>query len=286
MRFLIMGANGMAGHAAALYLRERGHEVAGFAKRTSPVCETVTGDARDREAVARAIREQRPDVVVNCIGVLNARVDENLADGIYLNSFLPHELARRCDEARCKLIHISTDCVFSGKTGAYTEDSVPDETSFYGRTKYLGEVIGGRHLTFRTSIVGPELKDGGVGLFHWFMGQKGPVNGFAGVLWSGVTTIQLAAAVERAAEEDLRGLYQLSNNQKISKYELLRLFGQYCREDRIEILPREEPVNDKTLVCTRRDFSYRVPDYEAMVMEMAAWIQSHGELYRRYRGGN
>lgn len=280
MRFLILGANGMAGHAAALYLRERGHEVTGFARTPGPACEkTVIGDALDREAVRGAIETQRPDVVVNVIGILNKQVDANPANGIYLNSCLPHELAAYCSAAGCKLIHISTDCVFSGKTGGYTEASVPDETSLYGRSKHLGEVDYGNHLTFRTSIIGPELKAGGVGLFHWFMGQAGTVNGFTRVLWSGVTTIQLAAAIEQAAAENLTGLYHLSNNEKISKYDLLCQWNRRCRARKAAISPVDEPVSDKTLLCTRRDFSYRVPSYEAMTEELSAWIRRHKNLY-------
>lgn len=231
----------MAGHVAALYLRERGHEVTGFARTPSPACEeTVTGDALGRKTVRRTIEAQRPDVVVNGIGILNTRVDADPARGIYLNSCLPHELAMYCGDVGCKLIHISTDCVFSGKTGGYTETSVPDETSLYGRSKHLGEVEYGGHLTFRTSIIGPEFKADGVGLFHWFMSQTGTVNGFTDVLWSGVTSIQLASAIEKAAAENLTGLYQLSNNKKISKYDLLRQLNWHCRKSEVMIFPKEE----------------------------------------------
>jgi dTDP-4-dehydrorhamnose reductase len=282
MRFLVFGVLGMAGHLIAHYLLEQGHEVIGFARKPSPVCTTIVGDAMDPLSVSLAIVEKKFDVVVNCIGVLNKAVDANLAMGIYLNSYLPHYLAKCCDKTSSKFVHISTDCVFTGRIGGYTEKSVADETSYYGRTKFLGEVLDGNHLTLRTSIVGPEIKRNGIGLFHWFMQQHKSAYGFVNVLWSGVTTLELAKAVEAAAEQNISGLYHLSNNTKITKYDLLQLFNQYCKLEKIEILKKDMPMNDKTLFCTRKDFNYIVSSYETMVVEMAEWLHVHKNLYAQY----
>lgn len=282
MKAMILGINGMAGHVMGIYMMEQGVDVIGFARKKNPVCNTIVGDALDATLVKQTIYSERPDVVVNCIGILNKAVDNDLETGIYLNSYFPHFVANCCDTIGAKLIHISSDCVFSGKASGYTEKSVPDETSYYGRTKFLGEVTGGLHLSIRTSIVGPELKDSGIGLFNWFMHNHTEVPGFAHVMWSGVTTIELAKAVLEFVNRNVSGLYFLTNGIGISKYDLLNLFNSICRVNPIEIKRCEEPVNSKVLICTRKDVEYEVPSYEHMIRDMNEWIQAHRELYGQY----
>lgn len=283
MKYLILGINGMAGHILAQYLIEQGHTVQGFAREHSPVCNTIIGDARNEQDIMAALKSDTYDYVINCIGVLNKFVDANLADGIYLNSVLPHFIAKQLKGTNTKLIHISTDCVFEGTKGKYTEDDIPDATSYYGRSKALGEVIDEKNLTIRTSIIGPELKSNGIGLFHWFMSQQDKVYGYEKVVWSGVTTLQLAKAIEQDIITPQTGLYHLVNNEDISKHDLLVLFNQYCREEPIEIGKNNTLVNDKTLRNTRAYQPFTVPSYEVMVQEMSEWMQSHPELYKQYR---
>lgn len=283
MNYFILGVNGMAGHTIAQYLIEQGHLVTGFARSKSPICRTVLGDARRERDLLRAINEVPFDVMINCIGVLNRFVDEKLADGIYLNSVLPHLLAEILKDSPVKLIHISTDCVFEGTRGGYIETDVPDATSFYGKSKALGEVVDEKNLTFRTSIIGPELKEDGIGLFHWFMQQNGEVQGFDQVIWSGVTTLQLAKAIEMDGKNSQSGLYHLVNNACISKYELLRLFHKYCRPVSEVVIKRNTEVrNNKSIINTREDKAFVVPTYEQMVREMADWIKRHPLLYKQY----
>lgn len=282
MKYLILGARGMAGHVVALYLKEQGNEVRGFARQPSPVCDTIVGDALDANTVHEAIYANHYDAVINCVGVLNRAVDRNLTNGIFLNSYFPHFVADCCDDVGAKFIHISSDCVFSGRSAGYVETDIPDEHSYYGRSKYLGEVTSGLHLSFRTSIIGPELKEGGVGLFNWFMHESNPVSGYARVMWSGVTTIELSKAIGKAVEQNLSGLYFLSNNEMISKHDLLCLFNKYCQGGKAEILKADLPISNKTLICTRNDFEYKVPSYESMVRDMSEWIQAHKELYGQY----
>lgn len=272
----------MAGHMIAGYLADQGHEVTGFAREVCGICKTITGDALRQADVHSAVLSDKFDVVVNAIGVLNQAVDENLKDGVYLNSYLPHFVASCCDEMEAKLIHISSDCVYSGNSAGYTETDAPDAVSYYGRTKFLGEVTYGNHVTFRTSIIGPELKENGVGLFHWFMKQAGKVSGYSHVMWSGVTTLELAKAVEMAAVHRLRGLYFLSNNVSISKHDLLVLFNEYCRKKKVVVSEAAFPIGNRLLICTRDDFAYEVPSYEEMVSEMAIWIRDHKDLYGQY----
>ena len=126
----------------------------------------------DKSEVKKTIHSAHYDYIINGVGVLNKFVDANPSDGIYLNSVFPHFLADCIKDSDTKLIHISTDCVFEGTKGCYTEQDIPDATSYYGRSKALGEVVDDKNLTIRTSIIGTELKKNGIGLFHWFLNQS------------------------------------------------------------------------------------------------------------------
>ncbi len=285
MRIIVFGANGMAGHMVALYLQEQGHEVTGFVKRKNDMFPCIEGNAMDTKLVKEILAgggEYNYDIIINCIGILNKAVDAKLAEGIYINSVLPHLLEECVSGTKTRVIHISSDCVFSGNTGHYRENSHPDAESYYGRTKALGELGDGNNLTIRTSIVGPELKKDGIGLFHWFMSQTGFVNGFTEVIWSGVTTLELAKAIDSAMKQGLTGLYHLVNNTVISKYELLCLFNRYLNENRTVIHQNGSFINDKSLEDTRLELQHKIPSYEVMVQELAVWMQKHPWLYAQY----
>lgn len=285
MKTIVFGANGMAGHMVALYLMEQGHEVTGFVKKSNALFPCIEGNALDTGLVRNVLESTEYDVVINCIGILNKAVDAKLAEGIYINSVLPHLLEECVADRKTRVIHISSDCVFTGNTGKYTETSHPDAESYYGRTKALGELVegtNGKNLTLRTSIVGPELKPDGIGLFHWFMSQSGFVNGFTEVIWFGVTTLELAKAIDSAVGQNLTGLYHLVNNEVISKYELLCLFNQYMNDNRTVIHQNGSFINDKSLVDTRRELLHQVPSYEVMIKELAEWIKDHAQLYSQY----
>lgn len=281
--YLIFGVNGMAGHVVAQYLMEQGHTVYGFARQQGVVCDTFVGDARKQEDIGKALRQAKYDYVVNCIGVLNRAISDHLVDGIYLNSVLPHYLSEQLRDTETKLIHVSSDCVFEGTKGNYREEDRPDADDYYGRSKALGEVIDGKALTLRTSIVGPELKENGTGLFHWFMTQREDAQGYQRVIWSGVTTLQLAKAIEQDIEKPRTGLYHLVNNDTICKYDLLELFNRYCRKKPIKIQSNTSVVSDRTLQNTKGAEGYAVPSYEQMVRSMGEWIDRHPQLYQQYR---
>ncbi len=284
MRIIVFGANGMAGHMVALYLQEQGHEVTGFVKRKNDMFPCIEGNAMDTKLVKEILAGEsiNYDIIINCIGILNKAVDAKLAEGIYINSVLPHLLEECVSGTKTRVIHISSDCVFSGNTGHYRENSHPDAESYYGRTKALGELGDGNNLTIRTSIVGPELKKDGIGLFHWFMSQTGFVNGFTEVIWSGVTTLELAKAIDSAMKQGLTGLYHLVNNKVISKYELLCLFNRYLNENRTVIHQNGSFINDKSLEDTRLELQHKIPSYEVMIQELAVWMQKHPWLYAQY----
>ena len=284
MKIIVFGANGMAGHMVALYLQEQGHEVTGFVKKKNDLFPCIEGNALDTSLIRKILEDTDYDIVINCIGILNKAVDARLAEGIYINSVLPHLLEECVADKETRVIHISSDCVFSGNTGHYREDSHPDSESYYGRTKALGELGNGKNLTLRTSIVGPELKKDGIGLFHWFMSQTGFVNGFTEVIWSGVTTLELAKSIESAMRQNLvgGGIYHLVNNMVISKYDLLCLFNKYLNNNRITIQQNGSFMNDKSLVDSRMELLHKIPSYEVMVQELAEWMNGHAQIYGQY----
>jgi dTDP-4-dehydrorhamnose reductase len=282
MEILILGATGMAGHTISLYLQEQGHSVTAFSTNAFPYCKNINGDAMDKDFIISMLRDVEYDVVINCIGVLNQACDSQPSRAVYLNSYLPHLLSDTLGGTKTKLIQMSTDCVFSGKSGPYSENSMRDGETFYDRTKALGEVEDDKNLTFRNSIIGPDMKENGIGLFNWFMKQSGTINGYTKAIWTGVTTLTLAKAMERAAVENLTGIYNLVNNESISKFDLLGLFNKQMRNGKLSIRENETVDLDKSLVNNRKDFAFQVPSYEQMIIEMKDWIYSHKELYPHY----
>lgn len=282
MRFLILGCNGMAGHLISLYLKENGHDVIGFARSESRYIDTILGDATDADLIRAIIHEGKYDSVINCIGLLNQFAEKNKSQAVYLNGYLPHYLAEITSGTDTQIIHMSTDCVFSGKRGQYTETDERDGQTFYDRTKAMGEIEDDKNVTLRQSIVGPDIKANGIGLLNWFMQQKGQVNGYTKAMWTGQTTLQLAKTMEAAATERAHGLYNTVPDTNISKYELLKLFNHYMRNDEININAVDGVNADKSLKRTRFEFDYRIPDYETQVAELSEWMMAHKELYPHY----
>jgi len=283
MKLLILGANGMAGHAITLFFKERGHDVTAYSVTSFPYCANIVGNAFETDNFKRMVQVGEYDVIINCIGILNQAADDNRSAAIYLNSYLPHLIAATIKDTNTKLIQMSTDCVFAGNAGPYYEKSFRDGTTFYDRTKALGEIEDDKNLTFRNSIIGPDMNENGIGLFNWFMKQKKPITGFTCALWTGVTTLTLAKAMEKAICENLSGLYNLVNNESISKYDLLLLFNKYFRNNSLVIQKDDQLKLDKSLRNTRTDFSFVVPTYEQMLQEMKEWVDDHQELYPHYR---
>lgn len=275
----------MAGHLVAIYLKEKGLDVTALSRRRIPLENNVLCDVFDKDRLIHIILEGKFDYIVNCIGLLNKECDRFPEQAVYLNSYLPHFVCSLINNMPTRFIQVSTDCVFSGTTGPYYENSFKDGKTFYDRTKALGEIENGRHLTFRNSIVGPDINPDGIGLFNWFMKQKGTINGFTEVYWTGITTLTLAQAIECAIEEEISGIYNLVNNSSISKYQMLIEFNEIFNKE-ITILKNADIVLAKTLVNTRTDFSFVVPSYHDMFLEMAVWMENHKEIYRHYYEAN
>lgn len=282
-KVLVLGSGGMLGHVVFTYLNELNkYELfnSSYPKPINP--DSILLDATDKLQVEKTIEEVRPNVIINCVGILIKGSQQDPSNAIYLNSFLPHQLSKLQHKQGGRLIHISTDCVFSGKTGNYKEDDYRDAYDTYGLSKSLGEVINDTDLTFRTSIVGPELKENGEGLLHWFFNQRGKINGFINAYWSGVTTLFLATAIDSAIEENFTGLYHITNGIKINKYDLLSLAKKVWKKDDIIINQFIGALVDKSFINTRKDKIIVVPDYEKMFYDLKKFMDLHPNFYRHY----
>jgi dTDP-4-dehydrorhamnose reductase len=281
VRILILGGAGMLGHRLSIEL-SREHEVWATIRSDSDDLPALPGVDRSRlfdsvdvtsaDQLTRVIGDTHPELVINCVGLVKQRSAANdslLA--IEVNSLLPHRLASACLAAGSRLLHVSTDCVFSGRDGAYTESSIPDAEDLYGRSKLLGEVAYPHTITLRTSIIGRELSTR-QGLAEWFLAQTHRVKGYTRSRFSGVTTHEFARVVSAYVipRSDLAGLYHLSSSP-ISKFELLEeLASAYGRD--VEIEAESETVCDRTLDSTRfrTATGFEPRTWPEMVEEMAS----------------
>ena len=286
-KVLVLGSAGLIGHQVYNYLKDSdNYELHNISYQNKIQDDTVLLDARNEQVFIDKITSISPKYIVNCIGILIDGSNADPENSIFLNSYMPHRLTRLADKINAKLIHISTDCVFSGdKKEPYIETDEKDGRGVYAKTKGLGEIISDKHLTLRTSVVGPELKNDGEELFHWFMGQSGEVLGYTKSVWSGVTTIELAKAVKWSIDHHITGLYHVTNNSSISKYDLLQLFQKYTKKD-INIKPFSGKDANKSFIDTRLLMDYKIPSYGQMISDMVDLIANNRLLYSQYKVGN
>ena len=286
-KILILGAAGMLGHKLCQRLPEQGYEVVATVRqpreRYAPYKEVfgqtrlVEGiDAMDFESLAALVKKEKPFAVVNCVGLIKQHRDaENRLLAVALNSYLPHRLDALCADDGARLVHFSTDCVFSGHKGQYRESDLSDAEDVYGRSKYLGETEGpaGDAVTLRSSIIGRELIGPRHGLFEWFLGQRGKrIGGFTKAIYTGFTTIEMARIVAKvlAAQKPLRGVYQVAS-APISKFDLLALLREIGGYP-VEIDANREFACDRSLVMNRftDETGYVAPAWKPMLEEMIA----------------
>lgn len=252
MRVLVLGASGMLGNAMLRVMSgQENWTVYGTLRSPNPALQALAPQAQllhgihadQPDSLLAAFAQSRPEVVINCVGLVKqlASADDPL-EAIPINAILPHRLARLCELAQARLVHISTDCVFSGSQGNYRESDIPDAEDLYGRSKLLGEVSDRHAITLRTSIIGHELgRDHG--LVGWFLSQQGRVKGYTEAIFSGLPTYELARVVRDHVipNTDLHGLYHVAA-EPISKHDLLqivnRIYGKALQiepDDRVKI---------------------------------------------------
>lgn len=282
-KILLLGSTGMAGHIVYYYLKSLNkYNIINASYRTKLTEDSFIINLKNISDLEKLVMFSNPDYIINCVGIL-IKGSRDIENAVFINAYLPHLLAKMADQVNAKLIHLSTDCVFSGKKGNYKEDSLKDAGDIYGQSKSLGEIFEGNHLTIRTSIVGPELKQNGEGLLHWFMLSSGEVTGYTNAIWGGITTLELAKAIESyLSNGDISGVVHLTNGKQINKYELLKLFKLFSKKENIIIKEGRGIKNVNKSLAKSKVLKYEVPTYSDMVRDQFLWMSQHKDLYTFY----
>ncbi len=283
MKILVLGASGMLGNAMLRVLAQYPHlQVSATVRSTSVsrhftpelAARIITGmDVENVDALVQLFTRVRPDVVINCIGLVKqlAKADDPLF-ALPINALLPHRLAKLCELIKARLVHISTDCVFSGSKGAYLETDAADAQDLYGRSKLLGEVDGSQAITLRTSIIGHELNSA-YSLINWFLAQQGCVKGYTRAIFSGLPTCELARVIGDFVlpRPELHGLYHVAA-EPIAKYDLLQLVKQEYGKS-LQIEPDKQLKIDRSLDGSRFRVAtgYIAPAWPQLVAQMCAF---------------
>jgi dTDP-4-dehydrorhamnose reductase len=288
LKILVLGGNGMLGHAMLRDLTPRHHVVATVRGRLEdyassglfqPETTVASVEATDWPRLAAVLREQAPDAVVNCVGVVKQRPEADAAvSTIEINGLLPHRLAELCHEIGARLVHLSTDCVFSGRRGGYRESDLPDPLDLYGRSKLVGEVSEPPGITLRTSIIGLELQRGS-SLVEWFLARRGTIRGFRRAIFSGFTTREMVRIVERVLVDGAvtSGVWHVAA-APISKHDLLVELARRIPRTDVEVVADDDFVCDRSLDGSAFEHAtgYRPPTWADMLDELAADVRRRG----------
>ncbi|KRF39214.1 NAD(P)-dependent oxidoreductase [Paenibacillus sp. Soil787] len=273
----------MAGHVITMYFESKNEYIVDNISNSMKLNNKSTQlDLTNLVDFEHFLEQNKYDYIINCVGVLNHFAEENKDKAILLNSYLPRYLEKKYMKEKTKIIHLSTDCVFSGKQGEYQENSFRDGDTFYDRSKILGEINNEKDITIRTSIIGPDINPLGIGLFNWFMHSRGEIKGYSNAYWSGITTIELARGIEEIMKQNISGLYHLVAKKKINKHDLLTLIKDIFNKNDVIITKYENQFVDKSLINTREDFDYSVNDYIEMINEISEWVNSNHAIYEHY----
>jgi dTDP-4-dehydrorhamnose reductase len=285
-RVMVLGASGMLGHCVATYLSEGALVFGGVRKRYrylpffKGVVQVPGCDVQNLQGIEDILLDINPHVIINCLGVVKQRVS-NQIEMVLANAIFPHWLLGFCHThlQETRIIHISTDCVFAGDKGNYTETDLPDAVDDYGMSKISGELVGNANvLTLRTSFIGPELDERRQGLMEWARSMKGTtVGGFAKAYFSGLTTLEFAKVIGLLVHDypTLYGLYHVSG-PAISKLDLVALISRVWNL-KLTIIPVDDPVVDRSLDGSRfRDeIMWGVPSWLDMLNELQGWERYH-----------
>lgn len=282
-RVLVIGASGMAGHVIYSFFKNHtDYETLGTTYRTKVYEENIILDIKNGDEVKLIIEKFSPHFIINAVGVLISGSKKSISNTIYVNSYFPHFLEDICFSSKIKLIHISTDCVFSGKKGKYREFDIKDARDVYGLSKSLGEINNRKDLTIRTSIIGPEVKLSGEGLFHWYMSQpnNSELKGFLNHYWSGVTTLVLAQKIFEVLESNITGVLHLTNNERISKHNLLLVFKKIWNKAQVSAF--DSDFKDKSFINTIYPELTVKRSYEEMLQEMKIFIDKNQNNFYKH----
>jgi dTDP-4-dehydrorhamnose reductase len=269
MKILVLGSNGMAGHVITKYMSIQNYDVDTVARANA----TFNLNVENKEQIEQFFNNTKNDYdfIINCVGLLVQDSINRPDRAAIINGWFPHLIEQTIKESKTKLIHLSTDCVFNGSLGQYVESSEHTETNFYGKSKSFGEVHNNKDITFRMSIIGPEKKENGTGLFHWFV-NKSPkeVNGWDNAWWNGITTLQLAKCIDMYIQNPtITGIYHLVNNSvSTNKYELLCKINLIFGLNKVVNKTQGPKTINKILIDTRQEINFNIPDYDAQLIEL------------------
>ena len=265
---LVLGGTGMLGHVLVKELeKESQFNVYNIVRENKLNDKSIICDVFNVEELKKSIEKVRPEIIINCIGLLKEQSNLNISKAIYLNSYLPQWLLEYCELKNIKFTHISTDCVFDGINGNYTEQSKPNAIDNYGKTKALGEFNRKNHLLIRTSIIGFEINNNARGLLSWFLNSRGEILGFDKVIWSGVTTLELSKGIRFSIVNKIDGLWNFTNGTPISKYQLLIKIKQTFGINKVEIKKDNQKKTDMSLK-SNRNIDFSIPTYQEMINEL------------------
>lgn len=291
MKILILGGDGMIGHKMVQVLSDFNHEIIISIREQRELTKQCFSSQVKvlfndflKENVFTFLDKVNPDVIINAIGITIRRcVNDDVSNAIYINSYFPYQLANWVGIHNKRLIHFSTDCVFSGYEGSYSEDATPNALDYYGKTKGLGEVFSKNTLTLRSSMIGPELFNK-TELFEWVINnKKKEINGFSRVMYSGVTTVYMSRLVADLIEnhKDLSGIYNIASDP-ISKFELLHLIndnfdlGLFINKD-------QNTISNKTLNASKieDELGIKSPSWNELIIELKKDYMHFIDLYKR-----
>lgn len=281
MKIAVLGVSGMLGSQLFKTALDRGLDVIGIARNVDKLSKIFgklsenrlfkLEDVKNFSSLEVILKDINPDYLINCIGIVKqSNLSRNHLESITINSLLPHVLEQLGEKLNFKLIHVSTDCVFDGKNGSYTEKDFSSATDLYGLSKLLGEVSYGKGITLRTSIIGHEISENKHGLVDWFLGTSTAVKGFKKAIFSGLTTYELSKVIlEKVISSDLpAGTYHVSV-EPINKFDLLSLVNEVY-DLKKEILPSDDLVIDRSLDSSvfSQLVDYKIPDWKSLIMDM------------------
>lgn len=272
MKIIVFGSNGMAGHIIVRFLKNQGYEVFTVAKNNSD----YNLDIENFEDVDKFLSTiKNCDFIINCVGLLVKDSNQRPDRAAIINGWFPHFLEHKTKNSSIKIIHLSTDCVFNGSSGNYTEVDIPTEVNAYGRSKAFGEINNDKDVTFRMSIIGPEIKQSGTGLFHWVttnLNQEIP--GWDNAWWNGLTTLELAKCLNKyILDPKITGIYHLvNNNYRINKFDLLCKINSIFNLNKIILKQSNLKTIDKTLIDTRQIINFEIPNYDIQLNELKIFM--------------
>lgn len=291
MRILVLGATGMLGHTIYKFLNQSDEiECYGSIRNTKDKeffdshlskKTRIFNDFNNLKKLEKFIKKIKPQIILNCIGLIKQRDNsDNQPEAIFINSLLPHQISKVCNELGIRFIHFSTDCVFSGRKGNYKESDLPDARDIYGLSKFMGEINGKNNLTIRTSIIGHELKNS-LGLLEWFLGEKKDIKGYSRAIFSGLTTLEVSRFLldHIFKNNKIYGVYHLAS-EPITKLKLLKIINNVykCKKNIISSssLKINRSLDGSKLIEVTK---YKVPNWEEMIKDLYRWNKNYEKVF-------